>query len=149
MKKSERDKRKPVTKVVHEILEQARLTRGDGPTSSIYRRETQMSVAMSQAGTTLAKMNRAALGRKTSVMQHLLGASSAAPKPKARRSWFFASTATAMPDAKRIEQLLKTTVKDGRRLVLDQVSPETLGPVNDDMICHLPEGATDPVCEPR
>ena len=151
MKKSDRDKRKPVTKVVHENLEQARLAREDGPASSIYRRETQMSVAMSQAGTTLAKMNRAAPGRKTSVMHHLLGAASSAPKPKpkVRRSWFFASTATAMPDAKRIEQLLKTTLKDGRRLVLDQVSPETPGAVNDDMICHLPDGASDPVCEPR
>ncbi len=148
VKKNERDKRKPVTKVVHEILEQARLARGDGPASSIYRRETQMSVAMSQAGVTLAKMNRAAAGRKTSVMQHLLGAASSAPKPKAR-SWFFASTGTAMPDAKRIEQLLKTTVKDGRPLVLDQVSQVAPGAVNDDMICHLPEGSTDPVCEPR
>ena len=148
MKKTERDKRKPVTKVVHEILDQARLARGDGPASSIYRRETQMSVAMSQAGVTLAKMDRGGAGRKTSVMHSLLG-SMAAPKPKARRSWFFASSAMAMPDAKRIEQLLKTTLKDARPLVLDRVSTEAPGAVNDDMICHLPEGASDPVCEPR
>jgi hypothetical protein len=149
MKKSEPDMRKPVTKVVHDILEQARLARAEGPASSIYRRETQMSVAMSQAGTTLAKMDRGAAGRKPSIMHSLLGSIVAAPKPKARRSWIFASTATAMPDAKRIEQLLKTKLKDGRRLVLDQVSPEAPSAVNDDMICHLPKGATDPVCEPR
>ncbi len=148
MRNRERDKRKPVTKVVHEILEQARLARGDGPASSIYRRETQMSVAMSQAGMTLAKVDRGTAGRKSSVMHSLLG-STAGTKPKARRSWFFASSATAMPDAKRIEQLLKTSVKDGRRLVLDQVSPDAPGAVNDEMICHLPKGASDPVCEPR
>lgn len=147
MKKTERDKRKPVTKVVHEILDQARIARAEGPASSIYRRETQMSVAMTQAGTTLAKMDRGAVGRKSSVLHSLLG--SAAPKPKARKSWFFASAAPAMPDAKRIEQLLKTTAKDGRRLVLDQVLSDNPGAVNDDMICHLPEGDADPVCEPR
>jgi hypothetical protein len=147
MKKRERDKRKPVTKVVHDILEQARLARGDGPASSIYRRETQMSVAMTRAGITLAKMDRGAAGRKPSLMHALLGAP--APKPKAKRSWFFASTATAMPDAKRIEQLLTATLKDARRLDLDQASYGKPGAVNDDMICHLPDGAADPVCEPR
>ena len=149
MKKTERDKRKPVTKVVHEILEQARLARADGPASSIYRRETQMSVAMTQAGTSLAKMDRSKPGRKPSVMQSLLGSAAAAPKAKSRRSWFFASVAPAMPDANRIEQLLKAALKDSRHLVLDQVSTEARGAVNDEMICHLPEGAVDPVCEPR
>jgi hypothetical protein len=144
MKKSERDKRKPVTKVVHDILEHARLAKGDGPASSIYRRETQMSVAMSQAGVTLAKMDRGAPRGKVSVMQALLGAPQA---PKARRSWFSASVPAAMPNAKRIEQLLKTTLKDARPLALDHIP--AAGPVNDDMMCHLPEGATDPVCEPR
>ncbi len=147
MKNRERDKRKPVTKVVHEILDQARLARGDGPASSIYRRETQMSVAMTRAGTTLAKMDRSAAARKPTFMHALLGAPM--PKPKAKRSWFFASSAAAMPDAKRIEQLLKATLKDARPLDLGQASHGTAGAVNDDMICHLPDGATDPVCEPR
>ncbi len=147
MKKRERDKRKPVSKVVHEILDQARLARGDGPASSIYRRETQMSVAMTSAGMTLATMDRRAAARKPTLMHALLGAP--APKLKAKRSWFFAASGTAMPDAKRIEQLLKTAAKDGRRLELDRVSQEAPGAVNDDMICHLPEGSTDPVCEPR
>lgn len=146
MKNRERDKRKPVTKVVHEILDQARVARADGPASSIFRRETQMSVAMTRAGTTLAKMDRGAVARKPSLMHALLGAP---PKPKAKRSWFFVSSSAAMPDAKRIDQLLKATLKDGRPLVLDQVSPGSQNAVNDDMICHLPDGAADPVCEPR
>lgn len=148
MKKRERDKRKPVTKVVHDILEQARLARADGPTSSVFRRETQMSNAMSQAGVTLAKMDRGgAAGRKSPILHALLG-SAAQPKAKARRSWFFASTST-MPDAKRIEQLLRTSSHEGKHLVLDQITVESVSALNDDMICHLPEGASDPVCEPR
>ena len=147
MKKRERDKRKPVTKVVHDILEQARLARAEGPASSIYRRETQMSNAMSQAGLTLARMDRGVVAsRKSSVLHALLGAP---PKPKARRSWFFASGAGAMPDAKRIEQLLQTSSHEGKRLVLEQVTADSASALNDDMICHLPEGASDPVCEPR
>lgn len=141
-----RDKRKPVTKVVHDILEQARVARGEGPASSVYRRETQMSNAITQAGMTLAKMDRGAPGRTSNVLHALLGAPA---KPKARRSWFFASSSATMPDAKRIEQLLKSSAHEGKRLVLDQVSPETIAAVNDDLMCHLPEGASDPVCEPR
>lgn len=147
MTKRERDKRKPVTKVVHDILEQARLARAEGPTSSIYRRETQMSNAMTQAGVMLAKMDRGTGGRKSFALQNLLGSLGAQPKPK-RRSWFFASSGGAMPDAKRIEQLLNTSMKDGKRLVLDRLSADA-PMTNDDMICHLPEGASDPVCEPR
>lgn len=149
MKKRERDKRKPVTKVVHDILEQARLARAEGPASSIYRRETQMSNAMSQAGLTLAKMDRGGVaGRRPPILHALLG-SAPQPKPKARRSWFFASASASMPDAKRIEQLLRTSAHESKRLVLDQVTAESASALNDDMICHLPEGASDPVCEPR
>jgi hypothetical protein len=148
MKKRERDNRRPVVKVVHDIMEQARLARGEGPTSSIYRRETQMSNAISQAGVMLAKMDPGgARGRKPSALQSLLGSVGAQPKPK-RRSWFFASSGSAsMPDAKRIDQLLKAALKDGKPLALDQIAPDA--PTNDDMICHLPDGAGDPVCEPR
>ncbi len=149
MKKRERDKRRPVVKVVHDIMEQARLARGDGPTSSVYRRETQMSNAISQAGVMLAKMDPGgARGRKPSALQNLLGSLGAQPKPK-RRSWFFASPSSAsMPDAKRIDQLLKAALKDAKPLALDEITADS--PVtNDDMICHLPDGAGDPVCEPR
>jgi hypothetical protein len=149
MKKRDGDKRKPVTKLVQGILEQARLARAEGPASSVYRRETQMSNAITQAGMTLAKMDRGAPGRKSPLLHSLLGSSGGPAKPKARRSWFFASASAAMPDAKRIEQLLKTSAHEGKRLVLDQVSPETVAAVNDDLMCHLPEGASDPVCEPR
>ena len=80
MKNRERDKRKPVTKVVHEILDQARLARGDGPASSIYRRETQMSVAMTRAGTTLAAVWKAAKKASRSQRIFMLWA----PVPRAR-----------------------------------------------------------------
>lgn len=149
MKKRERDKRKPVTKVVHDILEQARLARAEGPASSVYRRETQMSNAMSQAGLTLAKMDRGGATRRNSPILHALLGSAPQPKAKVRRSWFFASASTSMPDAKRIEQLLRTSSHEGKRLVLDQITAESVSALSDDMICHLPEGASDPVCEPR
>jgi hypothetical protein len=39
-------------------------------------------------------------------------------------------------------------LKDGKPLALDQITADSLV-TNDDMICHLPDGAGDPVCEPR
>ena len=149
MSKHHSDKRKIVSDVVHEILEQGRAARADGPASGLYGRMAQMSSALTQAGTLLAKMDRGGVsGRKRSPLQSLLGSAAKDPAPSRRRSWFFAAATKAdMPDARRIEALLKASVKDGQKLVLDiEHAP---GAANNDLVCHLPEGASDPVCEPR
>jgi hypothetical protein len=150
MKKSrtQADKRKPVTEVVHSIMEQARLARTDGPSSGLYSRDAQLSGALTQAGTFLAKLDKAAPAKRSSVLQNVLGSLAAPPKPR-RRSWFFAAPATAMPDAKRIEQVLQSAIKDGKRLVLDQELPDNPSDANVELNCVLPAGAVDPVCEPR
>ena len=148
MKNSKGDKRKVVSKIVQEIMETARVAREEGPASSVYRRETQMSNALTYAGTMLAKLDRTASGRKPSALQSLLGSMGSAPKAE-RRSWFFASAAkSSMPDAKRIEALLAEAAGEGRPLVLDQISADAPA-ANNDVVCVLPEGASDPVCEPR
>ena len=146
-KHTKKDDRKPVAKVVHEILEQAAIARTDGPSSGLYGRDAQMSGALTQAGTLLAKMDRGAPAKKSSVLHNLMGAP-AAPKERRRRSWFFGTKApVATLDAKHIEQMLRATAKDGRPLVLDR-EPST-GKANNDLDCHLPDGAVDPVCTPR
>lgn len=139
--------RKPVAEIVHQILESAKAARTDGPASGLYGRDAQLSSALSQAGTTLAKLGRGEPPRRSSLMQNLLGGPALA---KPRRAWQFGSTraATAMPNAKRIEQLLSASMIGSRRLVLDRdLSAGRLSA--NDLECTLPEGAVDPVCTPR
>lgn len=138
--------RKPVADIVHQIMDTARTARTDGPSSGLYGRDAQMSGALTQAGTMLAKLDRAAPPKRSSLMQNLWGAPQEKPR---RRSWFFGASKAqpAMPDAKRIEQLLRLTAIDGRRLVLDREPTE--GQQTSDVDCTLPEGAVDPVCTPR
>ena len=140
------DTRKPVTQVVHSILDQARIARTDGPSSGLYSRDAQLSGAMTRAGVFLAALDKAAPPKRLSTLQHLVE-SLAPPKQSRRRSWFFAGPSTPMPDAKRIEQMLQAATKDARPLVLD-VSPATSA-ANQEIECRLPPGAVDPVCEPR
>jgi hypothetical protein len=140
-------KNKPVADIVHELMHTARTARTDGPFSGLYSRDAQMSGALTQAGTMLAKLDGAVPAKRSSLMQNLWGAPQS---EKPRRSWFFfggSKTQAAMPDAKRIEQLLQSAAKDGRRLVLDRDPSE--GPATSDIDCTLPEGADDPVCTPR
>jgi hypothetical protein len=106
-----------------------------------------MSGALTHAGTLLAKLDRAAPPKRSSLMHNLWGTT---PEKPRRRSWFFGGkkAEAAMPDAKQIEQMLRATVADGRRLVLDRELTEgRLAP--GDIDCTLPEGAVDPVCTPR
>jgi hypothetical protein len=139
---------KPVANIVHQIMENARTARADGPFSGLFGRDAQVSSALTQAGTMLAKLDRAAPPKRSSLMQNLWGA----PQPeKPRRSWFFfggSKTESAVPDAKRIEELLRLSALDGRRLVLDRDVSEGRG-TSSDIDCTLPEGAEDPVCMPR
>ena len=142
------DARKPVAQVVHSILEQARIARTDGPSSGLYGRDAQLSSALTQAGRFLAKLDTNAAPKRSSAFQHILGSLSAAPAPR-RRSWFFASAPSAMPDAKQIEKLLQAATKDARPLVLDADLPANPSAVNEQIDCVLPPGAIDPVCNPR
>lgn len=140
--------RKPVAEIVHQILESAKAARTDGPASSLYGRNAQLSSALSQAGTTLANLGRGEPPpKRSSLMKNLWGAPALA---RPRRPWQFGSTrsAVAMPDAKRIEQLLSASTIGSRRLVLDRdLSAGRLSA--SDLECTLPEGAVDPVCTPR
>lgn len=149
MKKTSTPKndRKPVADIVHQIMETAKTAREDGPSSGLYGRNAQMSGALTHAGTLLAKFDRAAPPKRSSLMNSLWSAPAQNPR---RRSWFFGgrTSEVAMPDAKQIEQMLRATVADGRRLVLDRdLSEGRLQP--GDIDCTLPEGAVDPVCTPR
>jgi hypothetical protein len=147
MKKTSTPKDTPVADIVHQIMANAKTAREEGPSSGLYGRNAQMSGALTQAGTLLAKLDRAAPPKRSSLMQNLWGTT--AEKPR-RRSWFFGGRKAdvAMPDAKQIEQMLRATVADGRRLVLDRDLTEGRLPPGD-VDCTLPEGAVDPVCTPR
>lgn len=149
MKKTSTPKntRQPVADIVHQIMDSAKTARAEGPSSGLYGRNAQMSGALTHAGTLLAKLDRNAPPKRSSLMQNLWG--TAAEKPR-RRSWFFGGkkAEAAMPDAKQIEQMLRATVADGRRLVLDRdLNEGRLTP--GDIDCTLSEGAVDPVCTPR
>lgn len=140
---------KPVANIVNSLLEDARKSRSDGPSSPLYGARAQLSTTLNQAGTLLAKLDRdVPPAPRSSLLQTVLGFSAAKPVVK-KRSWFFAS---AEPqgnlNARKIEQLLKAASKDGKRLMLD-TPPVAKSADAEDVHCVLPEGAADPVCEPR
>lgn len=137
---------KPVAGIVNALLGDARKARVDGPSSMLYGERAQLSSTLNQAGTLLAKLDRADPPAKPSLLQSVLGlaASKAAPK---RRTWFFASRDEGVSlSARRIEQLLKETEKDGTCVSFEKPATKASG---EDVHCVLPEGAVDPVCEPR
>jgi hypothetical protein len=142
--------RKPVTQVVHAIMEHARTSRADGPSSGLFGRDAQMSSALTRAGKVLAGMDKATPHKNGSVLRNVIGSLTTAAPKKERRSWFFGSAKSSpMPDANRIEQLLKAAAKDGHRLVLDLDQKTASASANNEIECRLPPGAVDPVCEPR
>jgi hypothetical protein len=143
------DTRKPVTQVVHSIMEHARASLIDGPSSGLFGRDAQLSGAMTRAGVFLAKLDKASPPKRSGALRNVIGSLTATPPPR-RRSWFFGGApASAMPNAKRIEQVLQAASKDGHRLVLDLDLSSANSSANEEIDCRLPAGAVDPVCEPR
>jgi hypothetical protein len=112
----------------------------------LYGARAQLSTTLNQAGTLLAKLDREApTAVKPTLFQSVLGLAASKAHPKTR-SWFFAVKADASGlTSKRIEALLKETEKDGTRLSFEKAAAKA----GEDLHCVLPEGATDPVCEPR
>jgi len=138
---------KPVSGIVNALLEDARRSRVDGPSSMLHGARAQLSTTLNQAGTLLAKLDREAPAvAKPSLLQSVLGLAASKAQPRSR-SWFFAAKADVSGlTASRIEALLKETEKDGTRLSFETAATKSSG---EDVHCVLPEGATDPVCEPR
>ena len=136
-----------VPELVSKLLDDARRARGDGPSSSLHGARAQLSATLNQAGTLLAQIESAAPARKPSLLQAVLGLSSAPAVRK--RGWFVRrADADGALSAKRIEALLRDTTKGGVRLSLsDAVASASDGDAG--VECVLPDGASDPVCTPR
>ena len=137
---------KAVTDIVNRLAEEARKARADGPSSSLHGSRAALSTTINQAGTLLARIDRDEPPRRSSLLQTVLGLSSSAPEPR-KRGWFFtrADAAPALTSG-RIDKLLKAAAKDGTRLSLEAAVEKA---AEGDLQCVLPEGASDPVCEPR
>lgn len=148
MKKNDKGSRAPgaVADLVNEMLQNARSTRVDGPSSMLHGARAQLSKTVNQAGTLLAKLDRAAPpAHKPSLLQSVLGLAATKAPPK-KRSWFFASReAETGLSTKRIEHLLKEASKDGVKISFERATKAS----GEDVHCELPEGAADPVCAPR
>ena len=135
-----------VTDIVNRLAEEARKARTDGPSSSLHGSRAALSTTINQAGTLLAKLDRDEPPRRSTLLQTVLGLSSAAPEPR-KRGWFFTRAAAAPAlTSGRIDKLLKAAAKDGTRLSLEAAAEKASG---GDLQCVLPDGASDPVCEPR
>jgi hypothetical protein len=137
----------PVPDLVAKLLDDARRTRADGPSSPLHGARAQLSATLNQAGTLLAQFESAAPVRKPSLLQAVLGLSTAPATRK--RGWFVRrAEADGALSTKRIETLLRDTAKGGVRLSLaDAVVRASEGDAG--VECVLPDGASDPVCTPR
>lgn len=144
---SRKTKTNPINDVVSRLAEEARKARADGPSSSLSGPRAQLSATLNQAGTLLARMDEETPPPRPSLLQAVLGLSASA-RP-ARRGWLFSRRRDeGALGAARIEKLLRATARDGERLSLEAaVAAATADDVQ--VQCVLPEGASDPVCEPR
>lgn len=137
----------PVPELVSKLLDDARRTRKDGPSSSLHGARAQLSATLNQAGTLLAQIESAAPARKPSLLQAVLGLSSAPAVRK--RSWFARrADADGALSARKIEALLRDASRGGSRLSLSD-AVERSAQDETTVECVLPQGASDPVCAPR
>lgn len=103
------DVAKPVSRAVQDVLHMAR---ADMPHSDDS--EAQMTEALTWASQLAAARAGAEPPRPARPLQRLLGLGGA---KKSRRRWF--SSAPAMPDARRIQQMLDAAQTRGARLSYD------------------------------
>jgi len=140
----------PVPELVSKLLDDARRTRKDGPSSSLHGARAQLSATLNQAGTLLARIESAAPARKPSLLQAVLGLSSAPAVRK--RGWFVRrAEADGALSARKIEALLKDASRGAARLSLSDAVERSAQSAQDESTveCVLPQGASDPVCAPR
>lgn len=139
----------PVAGVVHTILASARTVNAAKHANPFNDRHAgDMTSALTYAAQALAKADAPAVEIKLTPMQRVLasigfGAAKATERPKR------GGPKLRAVDKGRIEDVLKSTTTGTAMTSLEDIVRAEQQAVNEGAHCVLPNGAIDPICEPR
>jgi len=139
----------PVAGVVHTILASAKSVNEQKRINPLSdRHAADMTSALTYAAQALAKSNEPIVEEKLSPLQRVLASVGLASKKVAGASRRGAPELRAI-DKGRIEDVLKATTTGVAMMSLEDIVKAEQLAANEGVNCHLPDGAVDPVCEPR
>ena len=139
----------PVAGVVHTILASAKSVNEQKRVNPLSdRHAADMTSALTYAAQALAMSNAPIVEPKLSPMQRVLASIGLSSKKAAATSKRGAPQYRAT-DKARIEDVLKSTTTGVTMMSLEDIVQAEQKAANEGVSCHLPDGAVDPVCEPR
>ena len=139
----------PVAGVVHTILASAKTVNEQKRVNPLSdRHAADMTSALTYAAQALAKSNEPVVEEKLSPLQRVLASIGLSSKKVAGASRRGAPELRAF-DKTRIEDVLKSSTTGAAVKTLEDIVAAEQKAANEGVNCHLPDGATDPVCEPR
>ena len=139
----------PVAGVVHTILASARaLNDAKRPNPMIDRHAADMTSALTYAAQALAKADAPIAEIKATPLQRVLASIGLASNKATARSSRGGPKLRAL-DKGRIEDVLKSTTTGSAMMSLEDIVKAEQQSVNEGAHCVLPNGAIDPICEPR
>ncbi len=139
----------PVAGVVHTILASAKSvneTKRVNPMSD--RHAGDMTSALTYAAQALSKFDMPVVEVKASPLQRVLASIGLASKNATGVAKRGGPKLRAL-DKGRIEDVLKSTTTGAAMMSLEDIVKAEQAAVNEGAHCILPNGAVDPVCEPR
>ena len=139
----------PVAGVVHTILASARSVNEAKRTNPLSdRHAADMTSALSYAAQALAKFDMPVVEVKSTPLQRVLASIGLASK-KATAGAKRSGPQLRAVDKGRIEDVLKSTTTGAAMMSLEDIVKAEQKAVNEGAHCVLPDGAVDPICEPR
>jgi hypothetical protein len=139
----------PVANVVHTILASAKTVNEQKRINPLSDRHAgDMTSALTYAAKALAKANEPVVEIKASPLQRVLasiGLGSTKTTGRAKRG----DAKLYVVDKTRIENVLNATTTGVAMMSLEDIVKAEQKAANEGVDCHLPDGAIDPVCQPR
>lgn len=138
-----------VAGVVHTILANAKSVNEQTRVNPLRdRHAADMTSALTYAAQALARSNEPVVEQRLSPLQRVLASIGLSSKKAASGGKRGAPQYTAT-DKARIENVLKSTTTGVAMMSLEEIVNAEQKAANEGVSCHLPDGAVDPVCEPR
>ncbi|MBI1212112.1 MAG: hypothetical protein GC190_11660 [Alphaproteobacteria bacterium] len=139
----------PVAGVVHTIFASAKSVNEQKRVNPLSdRHAADMTSALTYAAQALARAEEPVVEEKLSPLQRVLASIGLSSKKAAGASKRGAPQYRAT-DKARIEDVLKSSTTGGALMSLEEIVKAEQKAANEGVNCHLPDGAVDPVCEPR
>ena len=139
----------PVAGVVHTILASAKTVNdAKRPNPMSDRHAADMTSALTYAAQALAKADAPIVEIKATPLQRVLASIGLASNKATANSQRGGPKLRAL-DKGRIEEVLKATTAASAMMSLEDIVKAEQQAVNEGAHCVLPDGAVDPICEPR